>query len=71
MPGKASPNFVLENKLVQRANVHLHDMTCKHVPPAAARLFRMLPLVPFNGRQTMTNCTCIQLLIKHSNIKTP
>lgn len=43
----------------------------EHVHPAAARLFRMLPLVPFNGRQTMINCTCIQLLIKHSNIKTP
>lgn len=48
-----------------------HVYTCKHVPPAAARLFRMLPLVPFNGRQTMINCTCIQLVIKHSNIKTP
>lgn len=39
-----------------------HVYTCKHVPPAA-RLFRMLPLVPFNGRQTfqtMINCICIQ-----------
>ena len=39
-----------------------HVYTCKHVPPAA-RLFRMLLLVPFNGRQTfqtMINCICIQ-----------
>ena len=48
-----------------------HVYTCKHVPPAPARLFRMLPLVPFNGLQTMINCTCIQLVIKDSNIKTP